>query len=187
MVSAFRAGADGYLTNRMRCDVFIKSVELMMMGEVVFPPQFMSLVVGHQRDYLDVEPSQKGDSALVLEEETVAQHLSPRENAILQCLVEGHSNKSIARKINIAEATVKVHVKAILRKIRVQNRTQAAIWGVNNGSRTRQLISSSVTSEDFSFSTQMDSDDRQIDLPGPSEEIEKNPIKGPSVSRVIRN
>ena len=39
----------------------------------------------------------------------------------------------IARKIDIAEATVKVHIKAILRKIRVQNRTQAAVWAMNNG------------------------------------------------------
>ena len=67
-------------------------------------------------------------------EEPAAPHLSPREKAILSCLIDGNSNKSIARKIDIAEATVKVHVKAILRKIRVQNRTQAAIWGMNNGS-----------------------------------------------------
>jgi len=51
---------------------------------------------------------------------------------ILHCLIRGDSNKSIARKIDIAEATVKVHVKAILRKTRVQNRTQAAIWGMNH-------------------------------------------------------
>ena len=50
---------------------------------------------------------------------------------MLERLIEGDSNKCIARKIDIAEATVKVHVKAILRKIRVQNRTQAAIWGMN--------------------------------------------------------
>jgi two-component system nitrate/nitrite response regulator NarL len=48
-------------------------------------------------------------------------------------LIEGDSNKLIARKIEIAEATVKVHVKAILRKIRVHNRTQAAIWAMSNG------------------------------------------------------
>jgi hypothetical protein len=51
----------------------------------------------------------------------------------LQRLIEGDSNKCILRKIDIAEATVKVHVKAILRKIRVQNRAQAAIWGMNHG------------------------------------------------------
>jgi two-component system nitrate/nitrite response regulator NarL len=43
----------------------------------------------------------------------------------------------LARKIDITEATIKVHIKAILRKIRVQNRTQAAIWGMNNRSPAR--------------------------------------------------
>jgi two-component system nitrate/nitrite response regulator NarL len=51
----------------------------------------------------------------------------------LNRLIEGDSNKVIARKIDIAEATVKVHIKAILRKIHVQNRTQAAIWAMSNG------------------------------------------------------
>jgi two-component system nitrate/nitrite response regulator NarL len=46
-------------------------------------------------------------------------------------LIEGHSNKTIARKHHIAEAPVKVHVKAILRKIRVNNRTRAAVWAMN--------------------------------------------------------
>ena len=63
----------------------------------------------------------------------MAPRLSARQIAILRCLVEGASNKIIARKLKIADATVKVHVKAILRKIRVQNRTQAAIWGMHNG------------------------------------------------------
>jgi two-component system, NarL family, nitrate/nitrite response regulator NarL len=56
--------------------------------------------------------------------------LSKREAAILSLLVQGTPNKSIAYKLQITEATVKVHVKAILRKIRVQNRTQAAIWAM---------------------------------------------------------
>jgi two-component system nitrate/nitrite response regulator NarL len=47
-------------------------------------------------------------------------------------LVEGDSNKVIARKMKIADATVKVHIKTILRKIRVDNRTQAAIWAIRN-------------------------------------------------------
>jgi two-component system nitrate/nitrite response regulator NarL len=70
-------------------------------------------------------------------EDAIAPPLSPREKSILRHLINGDSNKCIARKIDITEATVKVHVKAILRKIRVQNRTQAAIWGMNNGSLTR--------------------------------------------------
>ena len=63
-----------------------------------------------------------------------APRLSARQRLILRYLIEGDPNKTIARKINITEATVKVHVKAILRKIRVQNRTQAAIWAMNSGS-----------------------------------------------------
>jgi two-component system nitrate/nitrite response regulator NarL len=90
------------------------------------------------------------DHALVPDTETVAgimlepdssqvPQLSAREECILRCLTEGHSNKTIARKINIAEATVKVHIKAILRKIRVHNRTQAAIWAIGHGSPTAAL------------------------------------------------
>ena len=59
-------------------------------------------------------------------------HLSPRETSILRYLSQGASNKLIARDIKISEATVKVHVKAILRKIGVANRTQAAIWAMTN-------------------------------------------------------
>ncbi len=58
----------------------------------------------------------------------VVRGLSRRELVILRTLTEGASNKIIARKLVITESTVKVHMKAILRKLRLQNRTQAAIW-----------------------------------------------------------
>jgi two-component system nitrate/nitrite response regulator NarL len=59
--------------------------------------------------------------------------LSEREVQILNGIVKGNANKVIARTCDIAEGTVKVHVKAILRKIRVANRTQAAMWALKNG------------------------------------------------------
>jgi two-component system nitrate/nitrite response regulator NarL len=55
---------------------------------------------------------------------------SPREASILQLLREGAPNKLIARQLSLTEATVKVHLKSILRKIRVNNRTQAAVWAM---------------------------------------------------------
>ena len=58
----------------------------------------------------------------------VVRDLSRRELVILRTLTEGASNKVIALKLVITESTVKVHMKAILRKLRLQNRTQAAIW-----------------------------------------------------------
>jgi two-component system, NarL family, nitrate/nitrite response regulator NarL len=58
--------------------------------------------------------------------------LSEREAQILRHIVRGFSNKSVARELKITEATVKVHVKGLLRKIRATNRTQAAIWAIQN-------------------------------------------------------
>ncbi|CAN7710811.1 response regulator transcription factor [Bradyrhizobium sp. LjRoot220] len=144
LVSAFRAGANGYLVDVTTCDIFIKSVELLMMGEVIFPPAFLSFMLDAGSSQLTERTTRdkSGEPILVTTEDTIAPQLSPREKSILRCLIEGDSNKCIARKIDIAEATVKVHVKAILRKIRVQNRTQAAIWGINNGTLPRPASSS---------------------------------------------
>jgi two-component system nitrate/nitrite response regulator NarL len=62
-----------------------------------------------------------------------AQEFSPREMEVLRLLAQGTYNKQIAHALGIAEATVKVHVKSLLRKMRVLNRTQAAVWALNNG------------------------------------------------------
>src|SRR6476659_8769788 len=132
---AFRAGASGYFANVDSCDTFIKSIELVAMGGTVFPPAFLSFALDTKRDHGTKAPlpDENERAIFVATEDTVAQQLSPREKSVLRCMTEGDSNKSIARKIGIADATVKVHVKAILRKIRVQNRTQAAIWAKNHG------------------------------------------------------
>lgn len=142
LVLALRAGANGYFVDVMTYDVFVKSIELVMMGETIYPPAFLSFVVDPDASNIDEMAPRDEQRALPAATEnkisatadTIAPQLSPRETSILRCLVEGDSNKCIARKIDIAEATVKVHVKAILRKIRVQNRTQAAVWGMKNGS-----------------------------------------------------
>ncbi|WFU38828.1 response regulator transcription factor [Bradyrhizobium sp. CB82] len=150
LAAAFRAGANGYFVNVNSCDSFIKSVELVTMGETVFPPAFLSFALDGNRER-EREATQSGENEhaiLVAAEDAISPQLSPREKAILSCLIEGDSNKCIARKIDIAEATVKVHVKAILRKIRVQNRTQAAIWGMNHGSQVRATGGRTLTAVD---------------------------------------
>jgi DNA-binding NarL/FixJ family response regulator len=137
---AFRAGANGYFVDVMTCDAFVKSLELLMMGHAVFPPAFLSFVLDSEDDDPLDEATSHGDGnelALIKAQDPISPELSPREKTILRCLIEGDSNKSIGRKIDISEATVKVHIKAILRKIRVHNRTQAAIWWINNESLTR--------------------------------------------------
>ena len=70
------------------------------------------------------------------------EELSEREEQILHYLVDGHPNKVIARRCNITESTVKVHLKAILRKVHAANRTQAAIWAVNQMKKEGKLVAS---------------------------------------------
>jgi two-component system nitrate/nitrite response regulator NarL len=68
----------------------------------------------------------------VSDEPHALKQLSSRELAILKRIVQGESNKHIARFFSITEPTVKAHVKAILRKIGANNRTQAAIWALHH-------------------------------------------------------
>ena len=138
IVSVFRAGANAFLIKVAPCDTFIKSLELVMLGETILPPAVLSAT----SDYTDDDDEDNHELAahndgatagkLLESQSDNTPELSTREKVILKCLTEGNSNKAIARKINIADATVKVHVKAILRKIRVHNRTQAAIWAMSN-------------------------------------------------------
>lgn len=198
-LSAFRAGANGYFVDVMKCDVFVKSLELVMMGETIFPPASLSYVLGtedaHRSEAASVATSAEENShtIIVAAEDTLAPRLSPREKIILRCLIEGDSNKCIARKIEIAEATVKVHVKAILRKIRVQNRTQAAIWAMNNGALTQStnngsLLSTGDLSKQLPKSVMEISEVRQIDAPTPQDETNHEADSGnvTCIDRLIR-
>jgi two-component system, NarL family, nitrate/nitrite response regulator NarL len=115
---AMNAGADGYLMKDVSPEALIQSLELVMMGEKVFPTNLASMLLSFD----STPPTLKS-----------IRGLSPREQEILQALVTGSSNKLIAIRLGITEATVKVHLKTLLRKIDVNNRTQAAIWAMNNG------------------------------------------------------
>lgn len=70
--------------------------------------------------------------------------LSHREAQILLCLVKGFSNKLIARELEITEATVKVHLKGLMRKVGAANRTQAAIWAINNYFTTDEVATQKI-------------------------------------------
>ncbi len=119
--SAFQCGVSGYLVMQTSADRLIGSLRLVAIGERVFPTELFEELAGHR-----LEP--KVDSV----EGLAAAHLSVRELEILDFLQRGFANKSIARQLQISEATVKVHLKAVFRKLNVSNRTQAAIWAVAN-------------------------------------------------------
>jgi len=115
--AAMGGGADGFLIKTVSPEALIQSLQLVLLGEKVFPTNLAAMLL----DMTAVSPRHS------------IRGLSPREQEILQALVTGASNKVIAYKLGITEATVKVHLKTLLRKIDVNNRTQAAIWAMNNG------------------------------------------------------
>ena len=120
---AFAAGADGYLKNSIACEALVGTLKLVLMGEKIVPTQVVAELVN------GAFPSRPH----IWDTTTANANLSERETEILRQLVLGEANKVISRHLSISEATVKVHVKAILRKLHVLNRTQAAIWAVNRG------------------------------------------------------
>ncbi|MDB5713877.1 MAG: Nitrate/nitrite response regulator protein [Sphingomonadales bacterium] len=123
MVQAFRLGVDGYIVKHISCEPLIGSLQLIAMGEKVMPSELVQAL----EFQIPTSRGEGGQSSLS------TANLSGRECEILGCLVMGFPNKIVSRRLGISEATVKVHVKAILRKLLVQNRTQAAIWAVNHG------------------------------------------------------
>jgi two-component system, NarL family, nitrate/nitrite response regulator NarL len=122
--------ADGILSSETSIETMILSLRLIRLGsQVVTPDLHIHLLPGSKFGNRS-DPSRPSENS----EPAPAEQLpSPRETEILHYLTVGCSNKTIALKLGIAEATVKVHLKALLRKIRVANRTQAAIWAMNNG------------------------------------------------------
>jgi two-component system, NarL family, nitrate/nitrite response regulator NarL len=124
---AVQAGASGFLPKDISADALRFSLELVLLGEQIFPT-LHSLLEPRFHAVPAVRPSAPDNHVRPIP-------ISVRENQILGCLVNGLPNKTIARHLDIAEATVKVHLKALLRKINVRNRTQAAIWGLSNAPR----------------------------------------------------
>jgi two-component system nitrate/nitrite response regulator NarL len=114
------ATVDGILDEEVSADALFQALSVIQRGERVVSRQLAQLFA---RQTVPSDRGQPRDAAL----------LSPREREIVRRLVRGEPNKTIGHGLNITAGTVKVHLKAILRKLSVQNRTQAAIWAMNNG------------------------------------------------------
>ena len=149
-LEAIQFGATVYLDDKVNALVFLKSLELAAHGFVTMSVTVRGEAVAlpngeNEASPKDVTPSAPDTAAVaqpmsraVQTTEAIEQPtergpiptFSPREASILQLLRKGAPNKLIARQLSLTEATVKVHLKSILRKIRVNNRTQAALWAM---------------------------------------------------------
>ncbi|MES9899460.1 MAG: two-component system response regulator NarL [Sedimenticola sp.] len=120
IVSALRSGADGYLLKDMDPEDLLTKFQEVAEGRVVMSPNIAECLARSMQATGRNEQQQN------------ARELTSREHEILLHIRDGESNKIIGRNLNIAEATVKVHVKNLLKKLSLKSRVEAAVWAVNN-------------------------------------------------------
>lgn len=119
------AGAHGHVSKGASFNAVLRAVRLILMGQAVYPST-ATQGMGQSPAPTTVQTETAGEMA-------GSADLSPRETQILACVISGHSNKAIARRLSITESTVKMHFKNAMRKINAGNRTQAAIWAMEHG------------------------------------------------------
>ena len=118
LVAALRAGADGYLLKDMEPEDLVAHLKEAARGQMVLSPTLAGLLAHALRQ--ESKPKSVGEAGLTEQEKKIIERISA-----------GKSNKLIARELNIAEGTVKVHVKHLLKKLNLKSRVEAAVWAVS--------------------------------------------------------
>lgn len=127
LLEALRGGACGYLLKNIETEALVDAIRRAADGESVISPQMTGkLVQGVRRPLREAPPPPEKEK------------LSPREREIMTFLARGESNKEIARALELAESTVKIHVQGILRKLGLTSRVQAAVYAVEHGLAGRE-------------------------------------------------
>ena len=119
VVSALKRGADGYLLKDMEPEELLKALHQAAAGQMVLSEALTPVLAASLREN---RPAAERDIQL----------LTPRERDILKLIAQGLPNKMIARKLTITESTVKVHVKHLLKKMKLKSRVEAAVWVLGN-------------------------------------------------------
>lgn len=127
VIASVQAGANGYLLKDMEPDDLVQALEEIVAGKTVVARELTDVLARALRQ----EPSEP-------RKQTSFSDLTPREMEILGHLAAGKSNKAIARDLGISDGTVKLHVKAILRKLVVHSRVEAAVMAVERGLCVRE-------------------------------------------------
>lgn len=140
ILAAIRAGADGYLLKELEPEELCLRIKQSVRGALVLEGS----VAGRLAHALNAPPP----PAPVLRGE-----LTEREREIVALLANGLSNKEIARNLSISDATVKVHIKNLLRKLNLKSRLEAAVWALQNP-EFRRLAESASSSQSVPSRTQ---------------------------------
>ncbi|MEO8848982.1 MAG: response regulator [Casimicrobiaceae bacterium] len=124
--AALRGGAQGFLLKDIEPEELVPALEAVLAGANVVAREMVGTLARHVGGEESQERAALRPAALFSE-------LTPRELEILEHVADGSSNKMIARHLDIAEGTVKLHVKAILRKLNMRSRVEAAVAAVEHG------------------------------------------------------
>jgi len=123
---ALRAGAKGYLLKDIEPDELVPALQAALQGDNVVARELVGNLARLVRgDAGEAQPARRPAAPLT--------GLTPRELEILGCIADGLSNKMIGRELDITDGTVKLHVKAILRKLGMRSRVEAAVAAVEHG------------------------------------------------------
>jgi len=125
LAAALQRGAQGYVLKTIEADDLMQAIARCMRGESVVSPELTGKLVAALRGATSVPAAPAAADPL--------EALSRRERETLRHLARGASNKEIARALDIAETTVKIHVQHILRKLELGSRVQAAVWASEHG------------------------------------------------------
>jgi two-component system nitrate/nitrite response regulator NarL len=123
LAKALKSGADGYLLKTADSEQLADTLSRVIAGESVVSPQMMGKLVASMRQSNLRSVNTTGPANL-------AERLSPREREIVQLIAKGLSNKLIARELDIAETTVKIHVQNVFKKLELSSRVQVALFAV---------------------------------------------------------
>jgi len=115
VLQAVNMGAAGFIPKTSSSRVMLSALKLVLSGGVYLPPALLE------------QSASQGDGLSPLANENAVSFLTPRQREVLALLGQGKSNKEIARVLQLAEGTVKLHVTAILKALNVNNRTRAVV------------------------------------------------------------
>jgi two-component system nitrate/nitrite response regulator NarL len=125
--AALQSGARGYLLKNIEADKLMQAIRRAAAGEAVIAESMTAKLVAQFR----AGPAAPAPAAAAPAAPAVK--LTPREREAMAFLARGQSNKEIARELDVAESTVKIHVQNILKKLQLSSRVQIAVWAVEHG------------------------------------------------------
>jgi len=129
LANALQNGADGYLLKTLESDQLCEAIVKVAEGQSVVSPEMMSKLVSALRQPT-VPSAIESDNGHPLK---VLERLSPREMEIFLLIAKSLSNKHIARDLDIAETTVKIHIQHIFKKLEMTSRVQVAVLVATHG------------------------------------------------------